>query len=216
MGIGFASTRDLVSFLRHERSDCESAGCAAVRDGRSGALGDRLRPFAERPLHQGFRLPRLQRRRETSASCSKASCRSISGFAARMTSTHRSAMPSRSTPAHLRRRPVPAHLRHGRRPDQQEARRLARALHRAESVPEGHAHGLRHRSLARRQCAGRSPMRPARKTSRYRTTCACTISAEHAAQPIRQTGSRHLQEPTATSIRASRPYARCWSRCRRG
>jgi hypothetical protein len=62
MGIGFAATRDLVSFLRYERS----AANPLLTKGETKADVDPLRwaiGFAKWALHQRFRLPGLQPRR---------------------------------------------------------------------------------------------------------------------------------------------------------
>ena len=58
MGLGFAATRDIVSFLRHEKADAR--GHANPLAGRIDKR-DRLRPVAERPLPARLSLSRLQR-----------------------------------------------------------------------------------------------------------------------------------------------------------
>ena len=64
MGIGFAATRDLVSFLRYERSTANPLSAKAAGQAlRPAPLGDRVRPLAKRSLHQGSRLSGLQPRR---------------------------------------------------------------------------------------------------------------------------------------------------------
>jgi len=53
MGIAFAAVRDLVSFLRHDRTAANPLMRGAVAGEISGAPRTRLRSLAERPLHQG-------------------------------------------------------------------------------------------------------------------------------------------------------------------
>ena len=168
MGLGFAATRDLVSWLRKapQPPATRSAISARLRrtTGPRSALAARNRGVPARfPLAgfqpRPFRRPRVRRRHPVhpgrAADFHQLPLRRARPFLA---------------PARGPRRPrlrLPLHLRDDHRPGHRQARRHPRPMHRDQYLPEGHAHRYQRRILAGRRRAGRHRRyRPRRAAAR--------------------------------------------------
>ena len=176
-GIGFAATRDLISFLRYARADDAGTPNPLAAGGRP-AITPRAgaRQLAERALSARLRLFGLQRGRVEPHRVRRHRLRTSPPARIYAQLSLRPAQPDRPDRPRLH-ASIPGAtfpFAYETQTDPFTGKRdgTVRALHGARQLPEAHPHRQQHRILARRAVARSPPTHSASTTARRPTTCA--------------------------------------------
>ena len=211
MGLAFAATRDVVSYLRYDTSSANPLIARAGRDPQPNAIRRAIMfgrsqsgRFAKDFVYQGFNQD------ETKRIVFDGTIELTGG--GRMTNVNSEfSMPGRFSNGTRRAlhagRPVSIYLRDADRSGERPHQRPARTLPRAGHVPENHALGRAPSRGARApRCAHQPPAKPMCASP---PTCACTISPAPSMCPQAGQPRGASARIRRTRINTAKPRVRC-------